>query len=126
MGDTIRRFLVVMMSVNMAVTIIGLTGLFPIQIGVAGFDIYDSINSRIENTYNMFLNSSGWWDYTSLAITMITQGIVILFLFIGLVMFGLPLILYAVGVPMAVCAAITIPIGAVLYYEIANKFTRTV
>lgn len=126
MGDMIRKFLVVMVAFNFAVTLVGLVDIFPIHIGIAGFDVYDDINTRIEDTYAIFLHSSGWWDYTTLAISMLTNGIVIMFSFLLMIVFGLPLVMYSVGFPLAMCAAIATPVAVLLLYEISNKFTRVV
>jgi len=122
-SDAIKRYIYFIAMVNFAISLVAFTGVFPVHAN--SFDVFEDVNGRITELSNKFTSASNTFEYLVVVASLIINGLILIFEFIFILIAGLPMVLYNVGVPVALCAIITAPILIMIAYEIAVKMTRS-
>ncbi|WP_321417271.1 hypothetical protein [uncultured Methanomethylovorans sp.] len=122
-NDAVKRYIYFIVMINFAISLISFTGIFPVQAN--SFNVFEDVNARITELSNKFTNASNTFEYMIVVASLIINGLILVFEFIFILIAGLPMVLYNIGVPLALCAIITSPILVMILYEIATKMLRS-
>lgn len=123
-GDKIEGYAFSMLLLQLAFVLIGLTGVFPFSLELAGFDVYGDINETVGSIQTMYENIASEGVIGSVAITglILIMGVKILLEFVLLTLTGAYPLMVAVGLPVAFALPISVFFGAVCVYGLAVKF----
>jgi hypothetical protein len=124
MNDKIETYAFSIILIQLSFVLIGLAGIFPFSLNIAGFDVYGDIQNTISNIQTMYESIAGSGALSSIAITgyILIMGVKILLEFFLLTIIGAYPVLVAVGLPVVFALPISVFIGAVCVYQIAIKF----
>lgn len=123
-SDKIQEYAFSMLLIQVAFVLIGLTGVFPFSLEVAGFDVYGDIQDSVNSIQTMYEGVAGDGIITSVAITglILLMGVKILLEFVLLCLVGAYPLLIALGLPAVFALPISGFFSAVIVYMITIKF----
>lgn len=123
-GDKIEGYAFSMLILQLCFVLIGLTGIFPYSLEVAGFDISEDIQETVTSVQTMYGDIAGEGVLSSVAITgfILIMGVKILLEFLVLCLTGAYPVMIALGLPGSFALPISVIIGAVCVYTLAVKF----
>jgi hypothetical protein len=110
--------------VNFAIMFVNMMGVFPDRTDMGKINIYDDVNDRISDLYTKFTSASNTFEYMVVVASLIINGLILVFEFIFMAVFGLPLALVALGLPLEYAALIATPIAIMILYEVGKSMTR--
>lgn len=122
--DKIQSYAFSMLLIQVAFVLIGLTGVFPFSLDVAGFDVYGDIQDTVNSIQTMYEGVAGDGIITSVAITgmILIMGVKILLEFVLLCLVGAYPLMIALGLPAVFAVPIAGFLSAVIVYMITIKF----
>lgn len=123
MADQIERYAFSMLLLQLSLVLVGLTGIFPFSLQVAGFDVYGDISGTMASVQTMYEGIAGAGVLSSMAITglILLMGVKIVFEFVLMVFVGTYPILTAFGLPVVFALPISLFFGALALYGLATK-----
>jgi len=122
--DKIQNYAFSMLLLQLAFVLIGLTGIFPYSLELAGFDVYGDIQDTVSSIQTMYEGVAGEGIITSVAITgvILLMGVKIILEFVLLTLTGAYPLMIAIGLPVEFAVPISAILGAVCVYGLAVKF----
>lgn len=122
--DKIQSYAFSMLLIQVSFVLIGLTGVFPFSLEVAGFDVYGDIQDSVDSIQTMYEGVAGDGIITSVAITglILLMGVKILLEFVLLCLVGAYPLMVALGLPAVFALPISGFMSAVIVYMITIKF----
>jgi len=122
-SNLVEKYVVTVILLNLAFTLINLTGIFPYHQNIAGID-YDKINSQIEDVKSRFESASSGWNYLIASAFALITGFQIIFQFVFSVIFGFGDILQVFMIPPEIAQPIGMAVGALLLLGIGYILIR--
>lgn len=122
--DKIQGYAFSMLIIQLSFVLVGLSGIFPFSLEVAGVDVYADIQKTADSIRTTYQDLGGG----GIASTMVVSGIILFYgvkiclEFFILVFIGAGPFLVALGVPLEFALPISLVIGAVCVYTLAVKF----
>lgn len=122
--DKIQSYAFSMLLIQVSFVLIGLTGIFPFSLEIAGFDVYGDIQDTVNSIQTMYEGVAGDGILTSVAITglILIMGVKILLEFVLLCLVGAYPLMIALGLPAVFAVPIAGFISVVIVYMITIKF----
>lgn len=123
-SDKIQEYAFAMLLIQVSFVLIGLTGVFPFSLEIAGFDVYGDIQDSVSSIQTMYEGVAGEGILTSVAITglILIMGVKILLEFVLLCLVGAYPLMIALGLPAVFALPIAGFLSAVIVYMITVKF----
>ena len=123
-GDKIESYAFSMLIIQLCFVLLGLAGVFPFSLEIAGLNIASDITDTVNTIQNMYSNIAGEGVINSIAITglILIMGVKILLEFLLLSITGGYPIMIALGLPAVFALPISVLMGAVCVYTLAVKF----
>jgi hypothetical protein len=125
MNQLMKDYLIFIIMFNFALSFVAATGVFPIKMEVAGLNVYEDIETRINTLQSKFTSASNTFDYMIVVGSLIINGFALIFDFIIVISAGLPIILLAAGVPAAFVGIMVTPVLIIIFFEIVDGMTRS-
>lgn len=124
MGDKIQSYAFSMLLLQLSFVLIGLAGVFPFSLQIAGLDVYGDIQETVTSIQISYesIAGKGTLDYALVSGMSIIMGIKIIFEFIILVLLGAYPVMVAIGLPVSFALPIASLLGAVMVYHLSIKF----
>lgn len=121
--DFIEKYAFSMLLFQLSLVLIGLTGVFPFSLQIAGFDVYGDIETTMNSVQTTYEQLGEGGIFSSVAITgiMLFMGVKILLEFVIMVFVGTYPIMTASGLPAAFALPISLFFGAVAVYGLGKK-----
>lgn len=122
--DKIQSYAFGMLTVQLAFVLIGLTGLYPFTLEIAGLDVAGDITDTANTIQTTYQNIASEGFINSIAITglILILGVKILLEFMVLALIGSYPMMITLGLPAAFALPISVLISAVIIYMISVKF----
>ena len=123
-GDKIEGYAFTMLLLQLSFVLLGLTGVFPYSMELAGFNAAEDIQETVDSMQTMYENVAGEGVLTSVAMTayILIMGVKIVLEFLLLTLTGAYPLMVAVGLPAVFALPISVILGAVCVYGLAVKF----
>jgi len=123
-GDRIEGYAFSMLILQLGFILLGLTGIFPYTLEIAGFNVSEDITETVNSIQSMYSNIAGEGIINSVAVTglILIMGVKILLEFLILSITGASPVMVALGLPVSFALPISVLIGAVCVYGLAVKF----
>ncbi|MDP4225235.1 MAG: hypothetical protein Q8910_02500 [Bacteroidota bacterium] len=123
-SDKIQEYAFSMLIIQVAFVLIGLTGVFPFSLEIAGFDVYGDIQDSVNSIQTMYEGVAGEGIISSVMITgfILLIGVKILLEFVFLCLVGAYPLMIALGLPAVFAVPIAGFLSAVIVYMITIKF----
>lgn len=123
-GDKIEGYAFTMLLLQLSFVLIGLTGIFPYSMEIAGFNAAEDIQETVNSVQTMYEHIAGGGILTSMAMTayILIMGVKIVLEFLLLTLTGAYPLMVAVGLPVVFALPISVIFGAVCVYGLAVKF----
>jgi hypothetical protein len=125
MNTLLKDYLIFIIMFNFALSFVAATGVFPIKMEVAGLNVYDDIESRINNLQSKFTSASNTFEYMVVVGSLIINAFALIFDFIVVIVGGLPLVLLAAGVPAVFVGIIVSPVLILVFFELVDNMSRS-
>lgn len=122
--NKIEGYALSMLLVQLSFVFIGLTGIYPFTMEIAGFDVYQDIQETSQSIQTMYQNVAGEGALTAVAMSglMAIMGVKIVLEFMLLTLTGAYPLMVAMGLPAAFALPLAAFLGAVILYGLAVKF----
>jgi hypothetical protein len=125
MNTLLKDYLIFIIMFNFALSFVAATGVFPIKMEVAGLNVYEDIESRINNLQSKFTSASNTFEYMVVVGSLIINAFALIFDFIVVIVGGLPLVLLAAGVPAVFVGIIVSPVLILVFFELVDNMSRS-
>lgn len=124
MSDKIQSYAFTMLLLQLSFVLIGLAGIFPFSLEIAGLDVYADIQESVTDIQTSYesIADLGTWDYAKITALSLIMGVKIIFEFIILVLLGAYPLLVGIGLPVSFALPIAAMLGAVMVYQLSVKF----
>lgn len=112
-----------MLLLQLSLILIGLTGVFPFSLQIAGFDVYGDISETMNSVQTMYEGIAEGGIFSSAVITafILLMGVKIILEFAIMVFLGTYPIMTAIGLPTSFAFPISLFFGAVAVYGLGRK-----
>lgn len=122
MTDNIEKYAYAMLCLNIAFTLLNVTGLFPVSVVIGGFDIVTDLEDNVDAIKDAYLGATGVFDYALLTGSMLINGAKILIEVVVMVLAGVAPLAQALTIPAAFYIPITALVDIIIVYTISKKF----
>lgn len=121
--DYLEKYAFSMLLLQLSLVLIGLTGVFPFSLQIAGFDVYGDIETTMNSVQTMYEGIAEGGIFSSVAISglILFMGVKILLEFAIMVFVGTYPIMTALGLPASFALPISLFFGAVAVYGLGKK-----
>lgn len=121
--DYLEKYAFSMLLLQLSLILIGLTGVFPFSLQIAGFDVYGDISETITSVQTMYEGIAEGGIFSSVAISglILFMGVKILLEFAIMVFVGTYPIMTALGLPSSFALPISLFFGAIAVYGLGKK-----
>lgn len=120
---SVKTYALTMLIIQVCLVFVGLTGIYPVHISVAGISTTDFLNTMTTDLNNLVNNIThpGVVEYISVFYLIILLSVRIFLAFLLFVFAGFGLVLSAIGFPSYIYAPLQIIVDAVVLYDFANS-----
>jgi hypothetical protein len=122
-GDKIETYAFCMLVLQLSFVLLGLTGVFPYSLQIAGLNVSQDISDTINSIQTMSKNVIGEGIINSVAVTgfILIMGVKIIIEFLILCLTGAYPVMLALGLPASFSLPISVLISMVCIYTLAVK-----
>lgn len=120
---SVRTYALTMLVIQISLMFVGLTGIYPVHISIAGISTTDFLNTMTSDLNNLVYNVThpGVVEYISVFYLVIMLAVKIFIAFLVFVFAGFGAVLAAIGFPIYIYGPLQIIVDAVVLYDFANS-----
>lgn len=119
---SVRSYALTMLVIQVSLTFVGMTGIYPFQISIAGISTQDFLEDMTADLDNLVDNitNPGVIEYISAFYLVIFLAVKIVLAFLVMVFAGFGMVFAAIGFPSYIYMPLQIIIDAVVLYDFAQ------
>lgn len=120
---SVRAYALAMLVIQVCLSFVGMTGIYPVQISIAGISTQDFLEDMTEDLDNLVYNltNPGVIEYISAFYLVIFLAVKIVLAFLVFVFAGFGMVFAAMGFPSYIYMPLQLIIDAVVLYDFAQS-----